>query len=36
VSLAWDEYFNVDLDTGTAVDPQDYKLPFRFTGKLKK
>ncbi len=34
--LAWDEAFNVGLDTGTAVDPADYQVPFRFTGKLEK
>ena len=34
--LAWDEAFNVGLDTGTAVEPADYQVPFRFTGKLEK
>ncbi len=34
--LAFDEAFNVGLDTGTAVDPEDYEVPFRFTGKLNK
>ncbi len=34
--LAWDEAFNVGLDTGTAVEPEDYEVPFAFTGKLQK
>ena len=34
--LQWDEAFNVGIDTGTAVDPADYQVPFRFTGKLAK
>lgn len=34
--LAWDEAFNVGLDTGTAVEPADYDVPFRFTGSLGK
>jgi hypothetical protein len=36
VTVAWDEYFNVAIDTGTPVDDQDYQLPFRFTGKINK
>lgn len=36
ISLAWDETFNVGLDTGTPVDDQDYQVPFRFTGKINK
>lgn len=24
------------VDTGTAVQPEDYQVPFRFTGKLAK
>jgi hypothetical protein len=36
VTVAWDEYFNVGVDTGTSVDDQDYKPPFRFTGKIDK
>jgi hypothetical protein len=36
ISLAWDETFNVGLDTGTPVDDQDYQVPFRFTGKIHK
>ncbi len=36
ISTAWDETFNVGLDTGTPVDDQDYQVPFRFTGKIDK
>jgi arylsulfatase A-like enzyme len=36
ITLAWDEYFNVGLDTGTSVDDQDYQVPFRFAGKISK
>jgi hypothetical protein len=32
----WDETFDVGSDTGTPVDDRDYKVPFRFTGQLKK
>jgi arylsulfatase len=34
--LQWDESFDVGADTGTPVDDRDYKVPFRFTGKLHK
>jgi hypothetical protein len=34
--LQWDETFDVGADTGTPVDDKDYKVPFRFTGKLTK
>lgn len=33
---AWDETFDVGLDTGTSVDDADYQVPFAFTGKLGK
>jgi arylsulfatase len=33
---AWDETFDVGLDTGTSVDDADYQVPFAFTGKLQK
>ena len=36
VGIGWVETFNVGVDTGTPVDAQDYKVPFRFTGKLIK
>lgn len=36
ISTAWDETFNVGLDTGTSVDDQDYQVPFPFTGKIEK
>jgi arylsulfatase A-like enzyme len=36
VILAWDEAFNVGVDTGTSVDSEDYEVPFRFTGTLRK
>jgi arylsulfatase len=32
----WDETFDVGSDTGTSVDDKDYRVPFRFTGKLDK
>jgi hypothetical protein len=31
--LQWDENFDIGADTGTPVS-DDYKVPFRFTGKL--
>jgi hypothetical protein len=34
--LTIDESFDVGVDTRTGVDDKDYKLPFRFTGKLVK
>jgi hypothetical protein len=34
--MQWDETFDVDSDTGTPVDDQDYQVPFKFTGKLNK
>ena len=33
---AWDETFDVGLDTGTPVDDKDYQVPFAFTCKLGK
>jgi arylsulfatase len=36
IAVAWDETFNVGLDSGTPVDDNDYKVPFVFTGKLDK
>jgi len=36
ITVAWDEYFNVGLDTGSPVDDNDYQVPFRFTGKIVK
>ena len=33
---AWDETFDIGLDTGTSVDDSDYQAPFPFTGKLEK
>jgi arylsulfatase len=36
ITLMWDETFNVGLDAGTPVDPEDYQVPFRFTGKITK
>jgi len=32
---AWDETFDIGLDTGTSVDDSDYHVPFAFTGKLE-
>jgi arylsulfatase A-like enzyme len=34
--MAIDETFDVGVDTRTPVDDRDYKLPFRFNGKLNK
>ncbi|CAH1669480.1 arylsulfatase [Chelatococcus asaccharovorans] len=36
ITLAWDETFNVGIDTGTPVDDKDYSVPFPFTGKIDK
>jgi arylsulfatase len=33
---AWDETFDVGLDTGTPVDDADYQVPFAFTGTFGK
>lgn len=32
----WDETFDIGSDTGTPVDDNDYKVPFKFTGKLNR
>lgn len=32
--LQWDESFDIGSDTGTPVDDTDYKVPFKFTGKI--
>jgi hypothetical protein len=34
--MSLDETFDVGIDTRTPVDDRDYKLPFRFNGKLNK
>ena len=31
-----DETFDVGVDTRTAIDDNDYQVPYRFTGKLHK
>ncbi|MBB3392898.1 arylsulfatase [Rhizobium sp. BK275] len=36
ITTAWDETFNVGIDTGTSVDDEDYQVPFSFTGKIDK
>ena len=36
ITVAWDETFNVGVDTGTSVDDADYQVPFPFTGKIEK
>lgn len=33
-TLAWDETFDVGLDTGTSVDDRDYTSPSPFTGRI--
>jgi len=35
-TYAWDETFDVGMDTGTPVDDKDYQIPFNFTGKIDK
>ncbi len=35
-TLAWDETFDVGMDTGTPVDDRDYQVPFAFTGRIAK
>jgi arylsulfatase A-like enzyme len=34
--LQWDETLDIGADVGTPVDDADYKVPFRFSGKLNK
>jgi arylsulfatase A-like enzyme len=34
--MQWDENFDIGADTGTPVDDQDYKVPFKFNGKIIK
>jgi arylsulfatase A-like enzyme len=36
LTLPWDETFDIGADTGTPVDDNDYKVPFKFTGKIDK
>jgi hypothetical protein len=36
VIMTVDETFDVGLSNRTPVDDQDYKVPFRFTGKFSK
>jgi len=36
IAIAWDETFNVGIDTGTSVDDGDYQVPFAFTGNIDK
>jgi arylsulfatase len=33
-TVAWDETFDVGLDTGTSVDDRDYTLPNSFTERI--
>lgn len=33
-TFAWDETFDVGMDTGTSVDDRDYQVPFAFTGRI--
>jgi hypothetical protein len=33
---AWDETFDIGLDTGTSVNNEDYSVPFPFTGTIGK
>jgi arylsulfatase len=34
ITFAWDETFDVGMDTGTPVDDRDYQVPFTFTGRI--
>jgi arylsulfatase len=34
ITVAWDETFNVGQDTGTSAVPEDYQVPFPFTGRI--
>jgi arylsulfatase A-like enzyme len=36
LTLPWDETFDIGSDTGTPVDDQDYRVPFKFTGTIDK
>jgi arylsulfatase A-like enzyme len=36
IIISFDETFDVGVDTRTAVDDNDYQVPFRFNGKLDK
>ncbi|MCC6719477.1 MAG: arylsulfatase [Acetobacteraceae bacterium] len=36
ISVAWDEVFNVGQDTGTSAVPDDYQIPFTFTGRIHR
>lgn len=36
ITFAWDETFDVGLDTGTPVDDRDYQVPFTFTGRIAR
>jgi hypothetical protein len=36
LTLQWDETFDIRSDTGTPMDDKDYKVPFKFTGKINK
>ncbi|HML30647.1 MAG TPA: arylsulfatase, partial [Hyphomicrobium sp.] len=35
-TFAWDETFDVGMDTGTPVDDRDYQVPSAFPGKIDK
>ncbi len=35
-TFAWDETFDVGMDTGTSVDDKDYQVPFAFSGKIER
>jgi hypothetical protein len=36
ITYAWDETFDVWMDTGTPVDDRDYQVPFNFTERNAK
>lgn len=36
MTMQWCESFDVGADTGSPVDDEDYKTPFRFTGTIHK
>jgi arylsulfatase len=36
ITMTIDETFDVGMDERTPVDDKDYRVPFRFTGKIDK
>ena len=36
VEIGWTDTFDVGVDTGTPVDGNDYQVPFKFGGRIRK